>query len=201
MMCWVALDRGIRLADKRSFPADRNKWRKHRDAIYVEIMSKGWNRERQSFVQHYGSSNLDASNLMMPLVFFLSPGDPRMLKTLDAILQSPEKGGLVSNSLVHRYNTEVSEDGINGKEGTFNMCTFWLVEALTRAGKVDPNRLEDTRLMFEQMLGYSNHLGLYSEETGSSGEALGNFPQAFTHLSVISAGYNLDRALGNGRKA
>ena len=121
-----------------------------------------------------------------------------MLKTLDAICQSPAKGGLVSNSLVYRYNVEHTEDGLSGEEGTFNICTFWLVEALTRAGKTAPARLDAARLMFEQMLGYANHLGLYAEETGRSGEALGNFPQAFTHLSLISAAYNLDRALGGG---
>ena len=196
MMCWVALDRGIRLADKRSFPANRTHWRNCRDEIYREIMSKGWNKERQAFVQHYGSASLDASNLMMPLVFFLSPDDPRMLKTLQATLKSPEKGGLVSNSLVYRYNIHETADGLSGNEGTFNICTFWLVEAMTRAGRLDPQMLDDARLMFEQMLGYANHLGLYAEETGPSGEALGNFPQAFTHLSLISAAYNLDRSLG-----
>jgi GH15 family glucan-1,4-alpha-glucosidase len=196
LMSWVALDRGLRLADKRSFPADREKWLNMRDLIYESIMTKGWSSQRQAFVQHYGSKTLDASNLMMPLVFFLSPTDPRMLKTLDATNQAPEKGGLVSNSLVYRYNLKETIDGLKGEEGTFNICTFWLVEAMTRAGRVDRNRLNEARLMFERMLGYANHLGLYAEETGSSGEALGNFPQAFTHLALISAAYNLDRALG-----
>jgi GH15 family glucan-1,4-alpha-glucosidase len=196
LMCWVALDRGLRLADKRSFPAERNRWLKVRDQIYEEIMAKGWNSERKAFVQSYGSNFLDASNLMMPLVFFLSPTDPRMLRTLDATLQPPERGGLVSNSLVYRYNVEETSDGLRGEEGTFNICTFWLVEALTRAGRVDPARLDQARLMFEQMLGYANHLGLYAEETGPKGEALGNFPQAFTHLALISAAFNLDRSLG-----
>ena len=95
-----------------------------------------------------------------------------------------------------RYNLAHSADGLMGEEGTFNMCTFWLVEALTRAGRTDPKKLDEARLMFERMLGYANHLGLYAEETGPSGEALGNFPQAFTHLSLISAAFNLDRALG-----
>jgi GH15 family glucan-1,4-alpha-glucosidase len=199
LMCWVALDRGLRLADKRSFPADQNRWLKVRDQIYEEIMSRGWNRECQAFVQSYGNSTLDASNLIMPLVFFLSPTDPRMLKTLRAIQRSPNEGGLVANSLVYRYNVTESADGLSGEEGTFNMCTFWLVEALTRAGRVDPKKLDEARLIFEQMLGYANHLGLYSEETGSCGEALGNFPQAFTHIALISAAFNLDRALG--RKA
>ena len=199
LMCWVALDRALRLADKRSFPADRDRWLKARDLIYEEIMAKGWNQKREAFVQSYGSDSLDAANLVMPLVFFLSPTDPRMLKTLDAINRSPEMGGLVSNSLVYRYDVQMTEDGLAGNEGTFNICTFWLVEALTRAGRVYPARLEEARLMFEQMLGYANHLGLYAEETGHSGEALGNFPQAFTHLALISAAFNLDRALGGGR--
>lgn len=196
LMCWVALDRAIRLADKRSFPAERDRWLKSRDAIYEEMMNRGWNSKRQAFVQHYDSNSLDAANLIMPLVFFLSPTDPRMLKTIDAINQLPRNGGLVSNSLVYRYNVEETVDGLSGDEGTFNICSFWLVEALTRAGRVDPSRLLDARLMFEKMLGYANHLGLYAEETGPCGEALGNFPQAFTHLALISAAYNLDKALG-----
>ena len=197
LMCWVALDRGLRLASKRSFPADHDHWLKTRDAIYEEIMTRGWSTERGAFVQHYGSQSLDAANLMMPLVFFLSPTDARMLSTLDATMQPPERGGLVSNSLVYRYNADETADGLNGAEGTFNICTFWLVEALTRAGRADRRRLERARLMFEQMLGYANHVGLYAEETGPRGEALGNFPQAFTHLALISAAYNLDRALGS----
>jgi len=159
-------------------------------------MEKGWSEERQAFIQYYGSSSLDASNLMMPLVFFIAPTDPMMIKTLDATLRSPEKGGLVTNSHVYRYNAEESPDGLDGHEGTFNICTFWLVETLTRAGKSDPAKLEEARLMFEQMLGYSNHLGIYSEEIGIGGEALGNTPQAFTHLALISAAFNLDRTLG-----
>jgi GH15 family glucan-1,4-alpha-glucosidase len=186
LMCWVALDRGLRLADKRSFPADRDRWLRARDAIYEEIMAKGWNPSRQAFVQSYGSSKLDASNLIMPLVFFLSPTDPRMLATLDTTLRE-----LVSDSLVYRYNIDETVDDLRGKEGTFSICTFWLVEALTRA-----RRVEEARLIFEKMLGYANHLGLYAEEIGQSGEALGNFPQAFTHFALISAAYNLDRALG-----
>ena len=196
LMCWVAVDRGLRLADKRSFPADREKWLTVRDTIYEEIMTKGWNSERQAFIQRYGNDSLDAANLMMSLVFFVSPTDPRMLKTLDAINRSPEDGGLVSNGLVYRYNVTETNDGLDGEEGTFNICTFWLVEALTRAGRVDRSRLEGARLLFEQMLGYANHLGLYAEETGHHGDALGNFPQAFTHLALISAAFNLDRAIG-----
>jgi len=144
LMCWVAIDRALRLADKRSFPADRDRWLRVRDAIYEEIMSKGWSQKRNAFVQYYGSESLDAANLLMPLVFFLSPTDPRMLRTLDATLCRPAQGGLVSNSLVYRYNVKDTADGLNGEEGTFNICTFWLVEALTRAG-----RLQESRLMFE----------------------------------------------------
>ena len=196
LMCWVALDRGVRLADKRSFPSDRERWLKVRDQIYEEIMERGWNEERGAFTQAYDSDALDAATLLMPLTFFLSPTDPRMLSTLEAIQKPPHQGGLLSDSLVFRYNLQHSADGLMGEEGTFNMCTFWLVEALTRAGRNDPEKLEEARLIFERMLGYANHLGLYAEETGPNGEALGNFPQAFTHLSLISAAFNLDRALG-----
>ena len=195
LMCWVAVDRGLRLADRRSFPANRQRWLACRDEIYGDVMRNGWAEDRQSFVQHYGSSNLDASNLIMPLVFFMAPNDPRMLKTIDATCRPPDEGGLVSASLVYRYNLAEFEDGLPGDEGTFNMCTFWLVEALTRAGRTDPKRLAQARLMFEKMLGYANHVGLYAEQTGARGEALGNFPQAFTHLALISAAFNLDRTL------
>ena len=196
VMCWVALDRALRLADKRSFPADDEKWKRTRNEIYEEIMVRGWNPDRNAFVQAYGTDTLDASTLIMPLVFFVSPTDPRIIGTIDAINRSPENGGLVSDSLVHRYDVERTVDGLPGKEGTFNICTFWLVEALTRAGWGDPSRLDDARLMFDKMLSYANHLGLYAEKIGPNGEALGNFPQAFTHLALISAAFNLDRALG-----
>jgi GH15 family glucan-1,4-alpha-glucosidase len=196
LMCWVALDRGLRLATKRSFPCGRDKWLAERDAIFEEVMRLGWSAKRQAFVQYYGSDALDAANLIMPLVFFLSPTDPRLLSTVDATMEPPDRGGLLSNSLVYRYNITEGVDGLAGDEGTFNMCTFWLVEALTRAGRVYPERLEQARLMFEEMLGYANHLRLYGEQTGYSGEALGNFPQAFTHLALISAAFNLDRELG-----
>jgi GH15 family glucan-1,4-alpha-glucosidase len=197
MMSWVALDRGLRLADKRSFPVDRGKWLNVRDEIYEDVMSKGYNPRLKAFVQSYGSEALDAASLLMPLVFFMAPSDPRMLSTLDAIRRPADAGGLAADGLVYRYIPEVTPDGLLGQEGTFNMCSFWLVEALTRAGHTDPARLEDARFLFELMLGYANHLGLYSEQTGSSGEALGNFPQAFTHLALISAAFNLDRALGS----
>ena len=193
LMCWVALDRGLRLADKRSFPANRDRWLKTRDKIYQEIMTKGFNKKLDAFVQSFGSKVLDASNLLMPLVFFVSPSDPKMIGTLHAINRPPHQGGLVSDSLVYRYNVEETADGLRGEEGTFSMCTFWLVEALTRAGET-----KNARFIFEKMLTYANHLGLYAEETGPRGESLGNFPQAFTHLGLISAAFNLDRKLGGG---
>jgi len=195
VMNWVALDRGIRLADKRSFPANRVRWIEQRDRIYEEVMSRGWNAKRNAFTQSYGSEALDASLLIMPLVFFMAPTDPRMIGTLDAIMKDPADGGLVSDSLVHRYPPGV--DGLAGTEGTFNMCSFWLVEALTRAAQSDPAKLDQARIIFERMLGYANHLGLYAEQTSFQGEALGNFPQAFTHLALISSAFNLDRVLGN----
>ncbi|HTT35476.1 MAG TPA: glycoside hydrolase family 15 protein [Thermoplasmata archaeon] len=188
MMCWVAFDRAIRVAENRGFPADILRWRTTRDEIYEQIMRDGWDPRRGAFVQSYGASALDASTLLMPLVFFVSAKDPRMVATLDAI-----RGELVSDSLVRRYSTDETADGLTGREGTFSLCSFWLVEALTRAG-----RLDEAQLIFEKVLGHASHLGLFSEEIGSTGEALGNFPQAFTHLALISAAVNLDRALGEG---
>ncbi len=186
VMCWVALDRGLRLAHKRSFPANWSLWEKTRDQIFNDVMAKGWNEKEKTFVQHYGSKRMDAANLMMPLVKFLSPTDPRMLSMLDRTKET-----LVSDSLVRRYTIgKKPEDGLPGQEGTFSMCTFWYAEALARAG-----RLDEARYTFESMLGYANHLGLYSEQISLSGESLGNFPQAFTHLGLISAAINLDRLL------
>jgi GH15 family glucan-1,4-alpha-glucosidase len=186
LMSWVAVERAIRMNRSRGLPGDIVRWLAERDRIYNQIMQKGWSEKRQAFVQHYGSETLDASILLMPLVLFIAPRDPRWLSTLNAIGDE-----LVSDSLVYRYNVEASPDGLRGDEGTFSMCSFWYVEALTRAG-----RLDEARLAFEKMLTYANHVGLYSEEIGPTGEQLGNFPQAFTHLALISAAYNLDRALG-----
>jgi pentatricopeptide repeat protein len=186
LMSWVAFDRAIRINRDRGLPGDIVKWLGERDRVYAQIMSRGFSSEREAFVQHYGSDVLDASNLLMPLVQFIAPRDPRWLTTLDAIT-----GELVSDSLVYRYDPAASPDGLEGDEGTFSICSFWYVEALTRAGRV-----EEARYAFEKMLTYGNHVGLYSEEIGPTGEQLGNFPQAFTHLALISAAYNLDRALG-----
>jgi GH15 family glucan-1,4-alpha-glucosidase len=186
LMCWVAIERATRMARQRGLPADLVRWMRHRDEIYEQIMERGWSEQRKTFVQHYGSDVLDASLLLMPLVKFIAPTDPRWLSTLDAITEE-----LVSDTLVQRYHAHSAPDGLLGDEGTFSICSFWYVEALTRAGRVD-----DARLAFEKMLTYANHLGLYSEEIGPTGELLGNFPQAFTHLALISAAFNLDRELG-----
>jgi GH15 family glucan-1,4-alpha-glucosidase len=185
LMSWVAVDRAIRIGAGRGLPADSVSWQSVRDAIYHQIMDKGWHPERHAFVQHDATDVLDASMLMMPMVKFIAPTDRRWLSTLDAMGRE-----LVSDSLVYRYNVEASPDGLDGEEGTFSMCTFWYVEALARAG-----RLDEARLVFEKMLTYANHLGLYSEEIGPTGEALGNFPQAFTHLALISAACCLDEQL------
>jgi GH15 family glucan-1,4-alpha-glucosidase len=186
LMCWVAIERAIRMARQRGLPCDMVRWLQVRDAITQQVMERGWHPQRGAFVQHYDTDVLDASVLLMPLIKFIAPRDPRWLSTLDAIGDE-----LVSDSLVYRYNVEASPDGLDGDEGTFSICSFWYVEALSRAG-----RLDEARLAFEKMLTYANHLGLYSEEIGPSGEALGNFPQAFTHLSLISAAFNLDQQLG-----
>jgi GH15 family glucan-1,4-alpha-glucosidase len=174
------------MANRRGLPADLPRWQRSRDAIYRQIMRQGWSARRGAFAQGLGDDVLDASVLMMPMAKFISPTDPKWLATLDALTTD-----LVSDSLVYRYDPEASPDGLRGSEGTFSICSFWYVEALTRAG-----RLEEARLAFEKMLTYANHLGLYAEEIGQTGEQLGNFPQAFTHLSLISAAFNLDRALG-----
>jgi GH15 family glucan-1,4-alpha-glucosidase len=186
VMCWAAVDRGIRLARKRSFPAPLERWEKVRDEIYEEIFHRFWDPKRKAFVQYEGAGTTDASSLLMPLIKFISPTDPRWLSTLRAIEED-----LVDDSHVYRYkHGEGADDGLRGREGTFCICSFWYAECLARAGDLD-----QARYCFEKMLGYSNHLGLFPEELGPSGEHLGNFPQAFTHIGLISAAYYLDREL------
>src|SRR6202790_2551963 len=184
LMTWVAYDRAGRLARDRGLPAPVERWRKLAAAAHRFVQDSCWDRELQTYVMHPGSRLLDASVLVMPLVKFAGPTDPRFLSTLDRI-----GAELTSDSLVYRY-ASTGHDGIDGGEGTFSLCSFWYVEALTRAGRV-----KEARMIFEKMLTYANHLGLYAEQIGASGEALGNFPQAFTHLALISAAVNLDRAL------
>lgn len=183
LMCWVAIERAIRIARARGLPGDLVAWSKARDDIYDRIMTKSWNSDLQSFTRVEGGDDLDAGLLLMPMVKFLSPADPRFLSTLAAI----EKH-LVTDSLVFRY--EPGTDGLDGEEGTFSICSFWYVEALTRAG-----RLADAQLALEKMFTYANHVGLYAEQVSATGDQVGNFPQAFTHLALISAAINLDRAL------
>jgi GH15 family glucan-1,4-alpha-glucosidase len=186
VMSWVAFDRALRIARHRGLPAPRAAWENTSALIYEKVMEQGWNEKVGSFVQCHGSDAIDASALLMVLTRFTGPTDPRILSTIERIQKE-----LTSDSHVYRYNPELAaDDGFGGQEGTFCICSFWLVEALARAG-----RLEEGRLVLEKMLTYANHVGLYAEEIGATGEALGNFPQAFTHLSLISACYNMDRAL------
>jgi GH15 family glucan-1,4-alpha-glucosidase len=182
LACWVALDRGMKIAEVRSFPCD-GIWKEQRDKIYNSIFTDFWDEKKQAFVQYPGAETVDASSLFLPLFRFISPKDPRFLSTLKRIEEE-----LVTDSLVYRYRPELAApDGFVSKEGTFSMCTFWYVECLSRSGQLDK-----ARFVFEKMLGYANHLGLYSEQLGFKGEHLGNFPQAFTHLALISAALNLD---------
>ncbi|MCH8474662.1 MAG: glycoside hydrolase family 15 protein [Opitutales bacterium] len=186
VMCWVALDRAIRLANKRGLPAPLEKWRSCRDEIYQSVFQKFWNEDRRAFVQFKGAKALDASSLIMPLVRFISPEDPQWQSTLQAIVND-----LVEDSLVYRYRVgEAFSDELEGGEGTFSICSFWLVECISRSGD-----LPKARYLFEKMLGYASPLGLFSEQLGPRGEFLGNVPQAFTHLAMISAAFDLDRRL------
>jgi GH15 family glucan-1,4-alpha-glucosidase len=192
LMCWVAIDRAFRLAVKRSLPAPLDRWRKVRDDIHADITGNFWNEERQCFVQSKGSKALDGSILLMPMMRFIAPHDPKWLSTLKAIGED-----LVEEPFVYRYRAEqVPSDGLIGNEGTFTACSFWYVEALARSGQ-----LTEARMLFERMLGSANHVGLYAEEFGNSGEQLGNFPQALSHLALISAAVILDRELTGGTPA
>jgi GH15 family glucan-1,4-alpha-glucosidase len=189
MMCWVAFDRAVRLALKRSFAGPLDVWRRTRDEIHNDIFTNFWDDELQSFVQAKGTKDLDASALLMPMMRFISPVDPMWLSTMRAI----EKR-LIEDTMVRRYEVDSNVDGLPGTDGSFTACSFWYVECLARAGE-----LEKAQLLFEKLLGYANHLGLYSEEIGPDGRHLGNFPQAFTHLALISAASYLDRALSGAK--
>src|SRR4051794_32252918 len=185
VMCWVAFDRGIRLALEHGRPAPLERWTAERDRIYQQVMERGFHKTRMAFVQHYETDVLDSALLRMPRVGMIDGRDPMWQSTLAAMDDE-----LVTDSLVYRYDPEASPDGLRGSEGTFSLCTFAYVDALTRAG-----RLDEARTAFEKMLTYANHVGLYSEEIALTGEQIGNFPQAFTHLSLIDAGITLDAAL------
>ncbi|KIP11307.1 glycoside hydrolase family 15 protein [Phlebiopsis gigantea 11061_1 CR5-6] len=195
IMMWVAIDRGLRLADKRSLPCPRRlEWLAARDQLYEDIMEKAWNKELQFFGQSYEDKDvLDSSLLIMPLVFFSTPSDPRFLGTLKRILLTPERGGLTSNGLVYRYDVSKADDGVGGEEGTFCLCTLWCIEALARAGEYEKPLLSRAIRMFEDFLQYTNHVGLCTEEISPAGDGLGNAVQGFTHVTLISAAYNLSR--------
>jgi GH15 family glucan-1,4-alpha-glucosidase len=186
LMCWVAMDRAIKIAEHRSFPYPVTEWHEVRSTIYNDIYHNFWNEELQAWVQYKGSNEIDASVLLMPLTHFISPMEPRWLSTLVAV-----KRELLQDVLVYRYrNTEKKFDGLDGEEGTFNLCSFWYIEALAKSGEV-----ELAAEHFEKMIGYANHLNLFSEELGTRGEHLGNFPQAFTHLALISAAVELNKQI------
>ncbi|MEU6128425.1 glycoside hydrolase family 15 protein [Saccharopolyspora sp. NPDC047091] len=185
LMCWVGIERMVRMARQRGLPADLPRWTAERDRIYHRIMDDCWDEGHACFSQREGEFVPDAAVLLMPMVKFCSPSDPRFLSTIDELERS-----LVVDSLVFRYDPDQAPDGLDGAEGTFSICSFWYVEALARSGQVDK-----ARLSLEKMFTYANHLGLYAEQIGLTGEQLGNFPQAFTHLSLISSAINTDRAL------
>ncbi len=190
LMCWVAVDRAYRLAMKRSLPAPLERWASVRDAIHADITEHFWNADRETFVQTRKGDALDGAILLMPMLRFIAPTDPRWLSTLAAIGED-----LVEEPFVHRYRAnQVPHDNLIGNEGSFTACSFWYAEALARSGQVDR-----ARLLFEGMLASANHLGLYSEEIGEAGQQLGNFPQALSHLALISAAVILDREL-SGKK-
>ena len=190
VLCWVAIDRGLRLATKRSFPAPVERWREARDEIYNDVFTNFWDDEEKTFVGIKGSKSLDASCLIMPLVRFIAPTDPKWIATMRAIERR-----LQEDSLIYRYDIEGPQtDGLRGTEGTFSICSFWYVECLSRSGD-----LQKARFYFEKLLGYANHLGLFAEEIGPKGEHLGNFPQALTHLGLISAALRLIAALTRDR--
>ena len=191
IMSWVAFDRALRLALQRSLPGPLDAWRRTRDEIRHDIFTNFWDEGLQAFVQAKGTKHLDASVLLMPMMRFISPVDPMWLSTMRAI-----ENHLIEDTLVRRYEVESTVDGLPGSDGSFTACSFWYVECLARAGE-----LEKGQLLFEKLLGYANHLGLYSEELGADGRHLGNFPQAFTHLALISAATYLDRALSGNKDA
>jgi GH15 family glucan-1,4-alpha-glucosidase len=186
VMCWVALDRAIALADRIGGGERVEKWRQTRDEIWETVTRDGWNDDVGAFTQYVGSAALDASNLMMAIVGFLPADDPRMLSTIDAI----EEHLTDQRGLVYRYRTEGGVDGLAGGEGTFLLCTFWLAQALAMAGKVSR-----ARTVFERAIAFCNDVGLLAEEVDSaSGEMLGNFPQAFSHIGLINAAWAISEA-------
>lgn len=194
VMCWVALDRALRLAASSSLPAPIEHWRRARDAIWQDVLARFWDPGRGAFVQSADRSGVDASSLLVPLVRFLSPTDRMWLSHLRVVEEE-----LVEDATVYRYPPHRRDDGLRGPEGTFTVCSFWLVQCLALAG-----RLDAAELMFAKVLSYANHVGLYGEQLGQRVEHLGNFPQLLTHLGLISAATTLDHALteaGSNRRS
>ena len=186
VMCWVALDRAIALADRIGADDKVDHWKRVREEIFETVVRDGWNDKAGAFTQYVGSEALDASNLMMPIVGFLPADDPRMLATIEAI----EARLTDDRGLVYRYRTEEGVDGLEGEEGTFLLCTFWLAQALALAGKV-----ERAEAVFERAVGFANDVGLLAEEVDAgSGELLGNFPQAFSHIGLVNAAWAIAQA-------
>ena len=185
MMCWVAVDRGLRIAQRFHLPYDAERWRKARRDIHRAVTQRGYSTGLGSFTQILDSENLDASLLRMTQVRFLKDSDPRLLSTIEAIREH-----LGDGVLVHRYDLTTTEDGLEGGEGAFLLCSFWLADALAHVG-----RFEEAQRWFEKLLAFASPLGLYAEEADTrTGALLGNFPQAFTHLSLIGAAVNIERA-------
>jgi GH15 family glucan-1,4-alpha-glucosidase len=187
VMCWTALDRAIRLAERLGAPEDKVAgWRRTREEIHDTVLREGWSEEAGAFTQYFGSTALDASNLMMPIVGFLPADDPRMLATIDATAQKLTDDA----GLVYRYRTEGGVDGLAGEEGTFLLCTFWLAHALALSQQVDR-----ASAVFERAAGYVNDVGLLAEEVDpATGELLGNFPQAFSHIGLVNAAWAISQA-------
>jgi len=192
MMCWVAADRGIKIAETLGYDGNVDKWRNTAGKIREDILSRGWNADKKAFTQHYDTQALDASALLMPLFGFLPVSDEKMSSTIDRIIAD-----LTVNGLVRRYDTFDTDDGLAGSEGAFLWCSFWLVRVLLRLGRRD-----EAKTLYERLVGYSNHLGLLSEMVDpSTGEMLGNFPQALTHLGIIVAGLELANGVGTSTLA
>jgi GH15 family glucan-1,4-alpha-glucosidase len=186
VMCWVALDRAITLAPQLQCEDRVDEWQKVREEITDTVLQQGWNDEAGAFTQFFGSTALDASNLMLPIVGFLPADDPRMLATIDAVAErlTDDRG------LVYRYRTEEGVDGLAGEEGTFLLCTFWLAQALALSGQVDR-----AREVFDRAAAFVTDLGLLSEEVDpATGELLGNMPQAFSHIGLVNAAWAIDQA-------
>jgi pentatricopeptide repeat protein len=189
VLCWVALDRAIALAPQLGVHSNLEHWTAERDEIREAIVSRGWSEARQAYAQSFDSDELDAAQLLMPIFGFLPATDERMLSTIEAIAHDLTEDGLV---LRYRSQAGMNADGLSGEEGTFVICSFWLVSALAKAGEVD--RAEK---LFDKLVAYSNDLGLLAEEIDTSnGELLGNFPQAFSHIGLITAAWEIDKARG-----